>query len=315
MTSAITQPTERYPLRQDPFQPHPLLFGLPVFSEPLLLATHIPWQVGSEFNNPPAPEICPVEPPIIPGQSLEYFELGGRLTVCVLCFGNYFQSQKACLDSIIKTLPRERLDLRVACNACSAQTIDYVRGLQPTALYVNATNIYKYPAMRQMFWDPVYPLTTNYVAWFDDNTWVKHLNWVNILADDIHRQKPTVGAYGPRVYRTFKLHNAKDPRNWFRTASWHKGLDFRSTRGNAIPNGDTSHFCSDWFFVLSTSAIRRCEIPDPRLLQKGGDIVIGEQLYQNGYAIKDFNSAKNLVYTPPVGQGLKRGRKEQLPWQ
>jgi len=313
MTAAITRPAERFPLRQDSRLTHPLMHYSPIIVEPVLLALHVPWQTGSALNNP-APVIA-VDNSVPSGQSLDYAELGGKLTVCVLCYGNYFQSHKACLDSILKTIPRERIDLRIACNACTAQTMAFARDLEPTALYTNESNKFKYPAMRQMFWDPAHPLTTRYVAWFDDNVWVKHLNWVNVLADDIHRQKADVGAYGPRVYRSFKLHNEKDPRVWFKKAGWYKNLSFRSRHGGGIPNGDTIHFCSDWFFVISTEAIKRCDIPDARLLQKGGDVVIGEQLYQNGYTIKDFNSAKNLVYTPPDGQGLKRGQKERLPWQ
>lgn len=309
MTAPISRPADKYPLRSDSSQPHPLIYSSPDFQNPWLIATHIPWQPSS--SSTPAVQTFDTTP----GQGLDYLELGGRITVCVLCYGNYFQSHRACIESILKTVPRDRLDLRISCTTAPAQTIDYVHALQPTKLYINETNIFKYPAMRQMFWDQENPITTNYVAWFDDNTWVKHLNWLNILADDVHRQLPDVGAYGPRVYRTFKLHEERDPRAWFRQATWYKGRDFRSKAGNPIPNGDTIHFCSDWFFVLRADAIKRCNIPDERLLQKGGDIVIGEQLYQNGFKIKDFNSAKNLVYTPHAGQGLKRGRKERLPWQ
>jgi hypothetical protein len=309
MTSAIIRPLDKYPLRADAHQPHPLIWSDPIFTDLVLLDTSTAWQPG--VSDPkPAPNItdnC--------GTGLDYFELGGKLTVCVLCYGDYFWTQRACLDGILKTIPSDKLDLRITCNACSTQVLEYVRTLSPTALYINEGNIFKYPAMRQMFWDPDHPITTNYVAWFDDNTWVKHLNWLNILADDIHRQSQQVGAYGPRSYRTFKLHQEKDPRGWFQQSSWYRGKDFRSKHGSPIPNGDTIHFCSDWFFVVSAEAIRQCDIPDRRLLQKGGDIVIGEQLYQNGYKIKDFNSAKNLVFTPPAGQGLKRGRKEKFPWQ
>lgn len=314
MTDPVSQPSELFPAREDPKAPHPWLYPEPELPEPVLLATHIPWQPGSEHNNPQPPATFePLKDET--GRQLDHLELGGKITICVLCYGNFHQTHRTCLDSIHKTVPRERRDLRIACNQCPTETIKLARSLEPTVVYVNDTNKLKYPTMRQMFWDPSNPITTAWVAWFDDNAWVRHLNWVNIVADDIHRQTEAVAAFGPRMYRTFKLAGSKDPRNWFREADWYQGLDFRTKRGNAAPNGDTIHFCADWFFLLRTDAIRRCNIPDPRLGQKGGDIALGEQLYQNGYKIKDFNSAKNLVFTPPASQGLRRGGKEPFPWQ
>lgn len=306
-----------FPPSDVPCYGHPALPGCEgpfEIAEPRLLATDVPWRPNSRgaiTNLLPATSPLPASPTQLTARAL-----GGKLTVCVLCYGNYFETQRQCLDSILRTVPAGQLDLRVACNAVGPATLDYVRQLPGlTKLYTNHHNRFKYPAMRQLLHDPEHPLTTSYVAWFDDNTRVVNPRWLALLNDEIARQRSDVGAYGPLMYYSLRLHRTRDPRKWFAGAGWYRGLPLRTQRGTPAPNGDTIHFVADWFLVLRTDAIRLADIPDPRLRQRGGDIVIGEQLYQNGWQLKQFNSGKNLVFTPAYNQGLKRGKPESFPWQ
>jgi hypothetical protein len=219
------------------------------------------------------------------------------------------------LDSIVRTVPLDRLDLRVAANCVGQASMNYIRTLPITKIYEYRTNHYKYPIMRDMFYDLRAPIETNYVAWFDDNCYVQHNNWVNVFAHDVEHQPPNVAMYGIKLYYTFDFEK-EDPRPWLAKQYWHKGKPLRTRKGTPASNGDTSHFCADWFFLAKTDALYRCPFPPEGPEQKGGDILIGEMLYQNGYAIKTFNVAKSVVYQPLYRDMPRRSDKlHSYPWQ
>lgn len=118
--------------------------------------------------------------------------IGGRITICVLCYGPHPQLAKTCLSSILATIPPERLDLRIGLNEVHPDTFAYVKTLPVTKIYANSLNRYKYPVMRDMFWDEQRPITTNYVVWFDDDTWVVNPNWINDLCQTIIDNHPKI---------------------------------------------------------------------------------------------------------------------------
>jgi len=302
-SAPVGMPLGNYPRLKIPLFPN--------IPELKLAVDDIPWQPGSKGSTQPITK-ARVDRDL--GNLLDKPTLGGKVTICVLLYGDYFDSHKRCLDSIVKTVPPSRMELRVATNAVEQRTLAYLNTLPIKKLYKHDQNIFKYPAMREMFWDKDDPIETNYVVWFDDNTWVTHPNWLNTLANDILRQRPDVAMYGMKQYYPFQVHRGQDPRKWFQAGDWYQDRHFQTRRGNDAPNGDTIHCCVDWFWALRTDIIRRCDIPDRRLKQRGGHIVIGEQLHQNGCKTKSFNDGKALVFTPPSGQDLRRGKNEPYPW-
>lgn len=240
--------------------------------------------------------------------------IGGRFTVCVLCYGDHEALARRCLDSILSTVPAGRLDLRVGANQVSAGTLRYLEGLPLTKLYVHADNALKYPVMREMFWDDSCPLG-NYVVWFDDDSYVIDPKWALRLGETIvenHRHR--VRLYGMRFFHDLAAYRkpGHDPAAWFRTASWYKGVPFGSARSEApVPNGSVVYFATGGFFALATEAIRRGDIPDVRLKHNGGDITIGEQVRQAGYHTVMFNRNKALVHSSGYE---RRGYSEHFPW-
>lgn len=257
----------------------------------------------------------PVSPPPEFGTNLRNKSLGGKITALVLCYGPFLDLHQRCLDSIVRTVPLDQLDLRVAANCVGSDSISYFRTLPVTKIYEYTTNRYKYPIMRDMLYDPAAPITTNYFVWFDDTCYVNHSQWLNALAADVLLQPPSVAMYGIKLYYSFDMQQ-EDPRTWLEQRPWHNGLYLRNNRGSAAPNGDSSHFCADWFFAMRTDAAYDCDIPDRLLVQKGGAIVIGEQLYQNNYTVKSFNIGKAFVHQPPSKQ-LPNRKSELLavPWR
>jgi ADP-heptose:LPS heptosyltransferase/GT2 family glycosyltransferase len=244
--------------------------------------------------------------------------IGGKITICVLCYGPHPQLAKTCLSSILATIPPERLDLRIGLNEVHPDTFAYVKTLPVTKIYANSLNRYKYPVMRDMFWDEQRPITTNYVVWFDDDTWVVNPNWINDLCQTIIDNHPkNYRMFGSLMYHDLTMYakNGNDPTAWFKTADWYRGRNFRM-RGSQKEqtNGSVIDFAVGWCWAIATEAIRKANIPDVRLGHNGGDITCGEALHQAGFDIKQWNMGKSLVACPSMANGGRRGYSEKFPW-
>lgn len=243
--------------------------------------------------------------------------IGGKITVCVLCYGPHTDLAKKCLSSLISSLPPERMDLRVAVNKAEPATVDYLETLPITKKYIHSENKYKYPVMRKMFWDEDTPITTKYVLWLDDDTWIVKPTWINELCTEITNFHP----YGYRMFGNLMYHDLaiyKDglnPTKWFKAADWYRGRNFRSRGGSAeTPNGSVIDFAVGWCWAIALEAIKQANIPDIRLNHNGGDITIGEQIHQAGFHIRQWNKGKSLVACPSKAEGGRRGYSERFPW-
>lgn len=249
---------------------------------------------------------------------LDHATIGGKFTICVLCYGPHTDIAKKCLSSLLATVPPERMDLRVATNEAAPATIDFLKTLPISKLYVNPTNRHKYPVMRDMFWDPTKPIETNYIIWLDDDTWAVQPHWLSDLAQTIIDGHP----YGYRMFGNIMYHDLSiyskgggRPDTWFRESPWHRGKFFRTRGGQQeTPNGSVIDFAVGWCWALSTEAMRLADIPDRRLGHNGGDITIGEQLHQAGFMIRQWNKGKSLIACPSREQGGRRGYSEKFPW-
>jgi hypothetical protein len=240
--------------------------------------------------------------------------IGGKITICVLLFGTEHHAlHRRCLNSIVSTVPPSRMDLRVATNQVGLETVNYLRSLPITKIYPDQKARRKYPAMRQMFYDKKDPIDTRYVVWYDDDSYVRNQAWLALLCECIKAQdaKEKVGMYGSLMWHPLKHPQGKDPKAWFRAAKWYRDQPFRDQRGRGTPNGNKIHFCVGGFWAISLEAMKACDIPCTRLNHNGGDICIGEQLWQGGYAMKSFNGKKEFIHT---SASPRRGFKERFPW-
>lgn len=244
--------------------------------------------------------------------------IGGKITVCVLCYGPHTDLAKRCLSSILGTIPAERLDLRVATNQAAQSTIDYLKTLPITKLYINSENRHKYPVMREMFWDQAKPIETKYLVWFDDDTWIVKPQWIDDLCTTIVGNHPyNYRMFGNIMYHDLSMYskNGHDPREWFRVADWYKGRNFRAKgTQQETPNGSVIDFAVGWCWAIETRLIELANIPDIRLDHNGGDATIGEQVHQAGYQIKQWNRGKQLVACPTREQGGRRGFSQRFAW-
>ena len=84
---------------------------------------------------PRKPKILDIDNPII----------GGRFTVCVLCYGDHVDLAKRCIDSIVKTVDLNHIDLRIGGNKLGSATMDYLQTVPANKLYLHTENDKKYP--------------------------------------------------------------------------------------------------------------------------------------------------------------------------
>ena len=244
--------------------------------------------------------------------------IGGKITVCVLCYGPYTELAKRCLSGILGTVPAERLDLRVATNSVPQTTIDYLKTLPITNLYINSENRHKYPVMRDLLWDPKNPIETNYFVWFDDDTWVVKPQWIDDLCTTIvGNHNYAYRMYGNVMYHDLSIYNkdGHNPKTWFEKADWYRGKDFR-VRGSQqeASNGSVIDFAVGWCWAMETAAMRAANVPDVRLDHNGGDVTIGEQMHQAGFSIKQWNRGKSLIACPSRENGGRRGTSQRFLW-
>jgi hypothetical protein len=281
----------------------------------------LPVQPSSGAHIPEEYDPRPLRPKTDGLEALDHPIIGGKFTICVLCYGPHTDLAKRCLDSILTSLPRSRIDLRIATNEAATETINYVDSLRPDVLYLHEDNRKKYPAMREMFHDPAHPLQTRYLVWFDDDAMVVDKQWAVRLAETIvtnHRE-------GCRLFGDKHFHNLANylsvnqqpvhrPDLWFRRAAWFKGVQFNTKRGQPAPNGACVDFVVGWFWAIATETIRLADIPDARLNHNGGDITIGAQVTQTGAGMCQFNKNKAIVWCPKKEDGGRRGYEEAFPW-
>lgn len=247
--------------------------------------------------------------------------IGGKFTVFVLCYGNYPELARRCIDGILRSTPAGRVQLRILLNECSKATLDYIRTLPYVGkVYLSETNILKYPLMRRAFYDALFPIETPYLVWFDDDSYPADPKWLSLLAQQIIVRHPK----GDRLFGWEYMHDLKifakhghRPDRWFTQASWYRGEQWLARKGTPATNGSLIPFVAGGFWALHTETMRQAQIPDARLTHHGGDIVIGAQVQQAGFGIGNWNIGKKYVHTSghePRGASMKPGTKP-YPWK
>ncbi len=229
--------------------------------------------------------------------------IGGKVTICILFYGGdeHHEMHRKCLQAILTTVPREYRDIRVGSNAVGPKTLglltQFVNDGTITKHYLNPTNRYKYPVMRDMFHDPECPIETNWVIWFDDDSIAdKDPNWLHHLATTIVRCYPkNAHLYG--VLFSYALNATQ--KQLFASRPWYSGRPWRNKAFKPAPNGTHAVFPAGGFWAISREAIQKANVPDlgTGLTNNGGDWQIGEQVYQAGFESQRFNDGKQFVRT------------------
>lgn len=284
--------------------------------EPLKWIKKLPYKAPSTGNLISAIEFQPpTKAQAASNCSLDHPTIGGKLTVCVLCFGDYPTLARTCLASLYNSKHSDRFEIRVFANGCCTETINYLQSLPLKRLIISPTNIFKAAACRQLWHDKECPITTSYVVWLDDDSFAVDLNWPDLLATTIIGNHPQ----GARLYGIKFIHDLKiyrqaghDPNAWFRQAKWYRNRPWCVSGGTQpVSNGTVIPFVSGGFLAIANHVIQEADIPDARLLHNGIDATIGAQVYQAGYSVKDFNRNKKFVHS---SGHKRRGWGEPFQW-
>jgi hypothetical protein len=251
-------------------------------------------------------------PNLSPDAAIDHPDVGGKFTAFILFYGDasLYDMHQRCINSFLATVPAARVDLRVGSNQLnpkSCQLLDTLveRGFI-TKHYRHTENKFKYPVMREMFFDQACPITTKWVLWFDDDSICDvSTQWLSILAQQIAAEhKNNHHMFGQRL--TWSMN--EKVRNTFAQRPWYTGKPWRAKNGHPSPNGTQTVFANGGFWAITHEAIIAADIPDlgTGLVHNGGDWQIGEQLYQAGFGLKQFNGSKQYVRTSAyVRRGLE----------
>lgn len=228
--------------------------------------------------------------------------IGGRVTICVLMYGDYYDLHTRCLNAILSTVPASRRQIRVATNEVCSETLRYLSRMQAEGqvykIHVNQTNVKKYPAMRRMFYDGQDKITDNWIIWFDDDSIAnRDPEWCPKLL------KTIIAAYDQN-YRFFGAAHVWTLRAqqiaWIKSRPWYRNRPFQLKNGEEAPNGNNVLFPAGGFWALETECMRQAGIPDAEIGHNGGDYMLAEQLWQLGYRVKNWNGQKQFIHTSSV---------------
>jgi Flp pilus assembly protein TadD len=224
-----------------------------------------------------------------------------RATVCVLTFGHYLPYFRRCLDSVLRHTPGGRIELRLGFNAAPV-SLAYARrelpaegkaaeGLSSTGgirqesyvsrggmtvrLWESPVNLYKEPMARLMLHDV--PLATDYVVWFDDDSFVEE-GWWETLCPLFDRGVDYIG-------RPWWVNYLPGQEDMVRSQSWYRGVPFDARDGRP-----GVWFMTGGFLALRSERLREANFPDTErewkgdtLKQYGGDTLLGEIARQLGW--------------------------------
>lgn len=253
-----------------------------------------------------APVVSGVSPISTPPLARPFF------TLFVLTYGEFPDMHRRCLSAIGRTTTPAEVDLRVYANqlgpASEQVVMREVEG-RATKVYRSTENRHKYMVMREMFRDQAHPITSPWVIWFDDDSmcdinpnWLKGLK--SLIQTSVARD-PAVGMVGAKFFWSLDGTQA----NWLRAASWFRNRPLRDRLGHPSPNGNKVHFVTGGCWALRTDVIAAADIPDARLQHNGGDVAIGEQIYQAGFSMVNWNSDKRQVITSAAPRrGTNQGK-------
>ena len=209
-------------------------------------------------------------------------------TVCCLLYGDYPKLAYRCLKPISE-LYHKGTEVRLACNEVSDATSKVISDLFADSLKYLKYNpqIYKYPAMRELF--KLKPLNTDYVMWFDDDSYITNSDPVKWLYDVETFMKNTGADMAGSLYQVYST-----PRQ----IEWRR-LHCPWFKQNKASN--KTKFATGGWWIIKAGIINKYNWPHTDLKHRGGDVLLGELMlheslklvnYKSGIAINADESGK-----------------------
>ena len=206
------------------------------------------------------------------------------LTICVLLYGPYSHLAQRCLESIRQNMaPLLPKHLRIGLNEPGASTFDYVQSLiqqnvvLPEHVVMSLGNIHKYPMMRYLLHGTFDPISTEFVMWFDDDSFIRSDEAGRQLLSRVRTRmrasdKPAMCG---SIYR-ITLTDAQ--RQWIEDQPWFAG----------IPVEKQMRFATGGWWTARMDVLRRFDYPFQCLDHRGGDVVLGALCAQQRLPVVQF---------------------------
>lgn len=193
-------------------------------------------------------------------------------TVCVLLYGDYPKLAERVLRPFTRPEFHPFFDLRVGANAISDATREHLMmpGLPSYLLYNDEGITTKYPRMRQMF----HNMKTPYAMWFDDDSWIHD----NAPADWFTRIQQALADGTDMLGSIWKMSLIGGQRAFIQAQPWYNG--------KVIPQ--SIPFITGGWWAINADIIRKHDWPMPQLNHRGGDVMLGHLMHQQGYRITNF---------------------------
>ncbi len=209
------------------------------------------------------------------------------VTICVLAYGRHVTLAERLLGSLYTYTEPKLFHLRAGLNevepATHALFQDYAERFKNITLFAEPKNIFKYPMMRRVFYEP--PLSTSWTIWCDDDTHFTRPDWLQRLGLKIECS-PEVSMWGDPYVLWRRDQFILD---WIKSATWYRGR--RCRRGKDLDGKDAAEFgfATGGFWAIRTEVLQALDWPDPRLVHSNGDFLLGEALRQNRLALGRFD--------------------------
>jgi predicted O-linked N-acetylglucosamine transferase (SPINDLY family)/ADP-heptose:LPS heptosyltransferase len=235
-------------------------------------------------------------------------------TICILTYGDHLPYFRRCLDSVLEHTPLGEIELRLGFNNAPASfnwarrrlgsesipqdTANLSEDVQRTTfrspngttvrLWNSPVNLYKEPMARFMYHDV--RLDTDYVIWFDDDSYVE-AGWWQALCEIFRQKIDYIGQSWWADYFPGQL-------AMIEAQPWYRAVPIPLREGN--PGVE---FMTGGFMAVRSQRIREANFPDTTfawkddtLKQYGGDTLLGEIAHQLGWtrAVHDVNIKVNV---------------------
>lgn len=237
----------------------------------------------------------------------ERFDLSD-LTIAVLFYGDYPDLARRVLPSLCTIALYCPVELRIGCNACSAETLSIVESYRKyfaakdlserILLEVSSENIYKYPMMRRLI--DLKPLPSLFM-WFDDDSYITSpdpIRWAETVLNRMNRCDMLGSIYTIRLQGNQHL--------WIQDQPWYKG--------KPVAPGKRVRFATGGWWCVRSQVLYAFNYPFPDLRHRGGDVMLGEALFQNDYRLDHFNEGV-AINADAEGRESKSPRRgyDELP--
>jgi hypothetical protein len=194
-----------------------------------------------------------------------------QFTICSVLYGDYPQLADRLLGSLSSFV--DKFELRLGLNDVSQATHDmiYDNGLSMECVDVGKPPFYKYPLMRRLLFDQ--PITTPYVMWFDDDSYIKESapsDWFERVADKMRT--------ADMISKIYTMRLKGNQAHWIEDQPWFTG--------KSIPR--TVNFAQGGWWVIETEILQKWNWPPPGDWHNGGDVMMGHLLHQQNLKLRNF---------------------------